>query len=103
MKKFVSRTAVMNRGIDRFGPVIQIPRCPSRVEMNAMLFPSGDQRGLLPLHPGGSNGLPEFLNRSQLRRGSGCRLVGGFGDSLSPTRVSHKLLTVWSPSVAETE
>src|SRR5713226_7394707 len=103
MKKFVSRTAVMNRGIDRFGPVIQMPRWPSRVERNATLFPSGDQRGLLPFHPGGSKGLPEFLSRSQLRRGSGWRLVGGFADSLSPTRVNHKLLTVSPPAVAETE
>src|SRR6266851_709311 len=67
-----------------------------------MLLPSGDQRGFAPLHPGGSSGLPAILGRSQLRRCSGWRLVGGTLESLSPARTSHRVLTVWSASIVET-
>src|SRR5204863_8951249 len=103
MKKLVSRTSVIKRGTARVGPVIQIPLWPSCVARNAMLLPSGDQRGLDAFQPAGNKGRPPKRSPSRLRRGSGDRLVGGPESGRSPTRTSQRLLFVSLPSFVESE
>lgn len=101
MKKFVLRIAATNLGWGRFTELTQMPRMSSRVAMNAIVRPSGDQRGLLAFQPAGKKGRDGVRPPSQLRRASGWRLVG-LAEKLSPDRASQSVLTDCSPSVVET-
>src|SRR3989442_177531 len=102
MKKFVSRTVATNRGTRPARSVTQIPCCPSWVETNAMLLPSGDQREFVAFQPEGSKGRPGVIGVSRLRRCSAGRPLGGILKNLSPGRTNQSVLTVWLPSVVDT-
>jgi hypothetical protein len=67
-----------------------------------MLLLSGDHRGFDAFQPAGNSGRPAKRKASQLRRCSGCRLVGGPAN-LSPMRTIHNVLFVSLPSTVPSE